>query len=141
MKFAPGTQVRDQGVGGSNPLSPTNLSLAFSIVYAATATSAFSVHFGTFGTTEGQLEAETTPFSPLLAKLNVLFDLVVEVAHVLACMSQPLLVETFGTVGVVPQESVSETPKRMVPSFMRSGERIDVAQFLKGLVQMAADDV
>jgi len=25
----------------------------------------------------------------------------------------------------------------MVPSFMSSGERVDVAQFLKGLVQMA----
>jgi hypothetical protein len=68
-------------------------------------------------------------------------DLVVEVAHILARMSQPVLVETFGTVGVVPQEIVSETPKRMVPSFMSSGERIDVAQFLKGLVQMATDDV
>ena len=31
--------VRDQGVGGSNPLSPTNLSLALSIVYAAFAAS------------------------------------------------------------------------------------------------------
>jgi hypothetical protein len=31
--------VRDQGVGGSNPLSPTNLSLASSIAYAAFAAS------------------------------------------------------------------------------------------------------
>jgi hypothetical protein len=45
--------VRDQGVGGSNPLSPTNLSLALSIVYAAICTSVFSLLFGTFGTTEG----------------------------------------------------------------------------------------
>src|SRR5207248_3947549 len=44
---------RDQGVGGSNPLSPTILSLALSIVYAATAASQFSVHFGTLGTAEG----------------------------------------------------------------------------------------
>src|SRR5580692_3036952 len=29
----------------------------------------------------------------------------------------------------------------MVSSFVRSGERIDVAQFLKGLVQMPTDDV
>jgi len=29
----------------------------------------------------------------------------------------------------------------MVPSFVGSGKRIDVAQFLKGLVQMATDDV
>jgi hypothetical protein len=27
--------VRDQGVGGSNPLSPTNLFIAYSIAYAA----------------------------------------------------------------------------------------------------------
>jgi hypothetical protein len=45
--------VRDQGVGGSNPLSPTIFSLALSIVYAAFAASVFSVIFGTFGTTEG----------------------------------------------------------------------------------------
>ena len=45
--------VRDQGVGGSNPLSPTILSLGFSIVYAASAASVFSAVFGTFGTTEG----------------------------------------------------------------------------------------
>jgi hypothetical protein len=31
--------VRDQGVGGSNPLSPTNFSLAYSVVYAALAAS------------------------------------------------------------------------------------------------------
>ena len=31
--------VRDQGVGGSNPLSPTNLSLAHSVGYAAFAAS------------------------------------------------------------------------------------------------------
>jgi hypothetical protein len=37
--------VRDRGVGGLNPLSPTIFSLALSIVYAATAASAFSVHF------------------------------------------------------------------------------------------------
>jgi hypothetical protein len=45
--------VRDQGVGGSNPLSPTIFSLALSIVYAATTVSLFSVHFGTLGITEG----------------------------------------------------------------------------------------
>src|ERR1700736_1242737 len=39
--------VRDQGVGGSNPLSPTNLSLALSIIYASTVVSVFSVRFGT----------------------------------------------------------------------------------------------
>ena len=36
---------------------------------------------------------------------------------------------------------VPKTTERMVSSFVRSGERIDVAQFLKGLVQMATDDV
>ena len=45
--------VRDQGVGGSNPLSPTILSLGFSIVYAAFVAWVFSAVFGTFGTTEG----------------------------------------------------------------------------------------
>jgi hypothetical protein len=56
-------------------------------------------------------------------------------------MSQPVLVETFGTVGVVPQESVSETPKRMVPSFMRSGVHVDILQFLQRRVKMATNDV
>ena len=45
--------VRDQGVGGSNPLSPTIFSPVLSIVYAAIPTSAFSVQIGTFGTTAG----------------------------------------------------------------------------------------
>ena len=44
---------RDQGVGGSNPLSPTILSLTFSIIYAALAAFVFAAFFGTFGTTEG----------------------------------------------------------------------------------------
>ena len=39
--------VRDQGVGGSNPLSPTNFSLAYSALYIA-----FARFFGTFGTIE-----------------------------------------------------------------------------------------
>src|SRR5437016_9082654 len=43
--------VRDQGVGGSNPLSPTILSLDLPIVYAASAPLVFSVNLGTFGTT------------------------------------------------------------------------------------------
>ena len=43
--------VRDQGVGGSNPLSPTNLSLTYSISYAAFA-ARFAAFFGTFGTTD-----------------------------------------------------------------------------------------
>ncbi len=45
--------VRDQGVGGSNPLSPTIFSLAHSIVYAAFCSSVSSAIFGTFGTSEG----------------------------------------------------------------------------------------
>ena len=44
--------VRDQGVGGSNPLSPTNLSLASSTSYAAFADFDFNCFFGTFGTIE-----------------------------------------------------------------------------------------
>ncbi len=44
--------VRDQGVGGSNPLSPTNLSLAYSVIYAAFADASFCSFFGTFGTNE-----------------------------------------------------------------------------------------
>src|SRR5580658_9509436 len=39
--------VRDQGVGGSNPLSPTIFSLALSIVYTDFWTSVFSTLFGT----------------------------------------------------------------------------------------------
>jgi hypothetical protein len=68
------------------------------------------------GTTEGNSKPKPQLLSPLLAEQNVLFDLVVEIAHILARMSQPVLAETFGRVGVVPQESVSETPKRMVPA-------------------------
>ena len=44
--------LRDQGVGGSNPLSPTILS-GSSMIYAACAASTFSAVFGTFGTTRG----------------------------------------------------------------------------------------
>jgi hypothetical protein len=54
--------VRDQGVGGSNPLSPTNLSLASSTCYAAFARLTFTRFFGTFGTIEaGSLNP--TPYS------------------------------------------------------------------------------
>jgi hypothetical protein len=56
-------------------------------------------------------------------------------------MSQPVLVQTFGTVSVVPQESVSETPKRMVPRFRRSGVHVDILQFLQRRAKMATDDV
>ncbi len=44
--------VRDQGVGGSNPLSPTNLSLTHSTAYAAFAEPVLRAFFGTFGTTD-----------------------------------------------------------------------------------------
>ena len=42
--------VRDQGVGGSNPLSPTILSLAYSAPYTVFARFVFARFFGTFGT-------------------------------------------------------------------------------------------
>jgi hypothetical protein len=55
--------VRDQGVGGSNPLSPTNLSLASSTsYYAAFARLTFTRFFGTFGTIDAG-SSKPTPYS------------------------------------------------------------------------------
>src|SRR5271157_895634 len=48
--------VRDQGVGGSNPLSPTILSLILSMLYATFSVVTRIWFFGTFGTTEGSLK-------------------------------------------------------------------------------------
>jgi hypothetical protein len=42
---------------------------------------------------------------------------------------------------VVPQVGVPETTERMVPGFMRPGERVHILQLLKSFVQMATDDV
>jgi putative transposase len=66
--------VSGPGVGGSNPLSPTILSLDLSIAYAAFAAFAFSTVFGTFGTTEGNLQQmrEAWPYAP--AQRFLLFD-------------------------------------------------------------------
>ena len=87
------------------------------------------------------MEPKATSFRPLPTECNVLFDLVVEIAHVLSSMAHPVLVKALGTFRIVPQVRVSKAAEHMVSSFVRSGERINVAQFLKGLVQMAADDV
>ena len=48
--------VRDQGVGGSNPLSPTILSRTIKKTYAAFLAESLSSIFGTFGTIEGKLK-------------------------------------------------------------------------------------
>jgi hypothetical protein len=56
-------------------------------------------------------------------------------------MTHPVLVETFGTIGVVSRVGVPETTERMVPSFMRPGERVHILQLLKSFVEMATDDV
>ena len=56
----------------------------------------------------------------------ILFDLVIEVAHVLPRMTHPELVQALRTLRVVPQVGVPKTTERMVPSFVRSGERIHV---------------
>ncbi len=55
--------VRDQGVGGSNPLSPTILSLADSSTYAAFARLTFTRFFGTFGIIHAG-SSNPTPFTP-----------------------------------------------------------------------------
>ncbi len=56
--------VRDQGVGGSNPLSPTNLSLARSIAYAAFLVFVLAAFFGTFGTIETEFgNSKPIPYS------------------------------------------------------------------------------
>ena len=51
----------------------------------------------------------------------VLFDLVVEVAHVPPHLAQPIVVQTLGAVRVIPQVRVPKTPERMVSSFVRPG--------------------
>jgi len=56
-------------------------------------------------------------------------------------MPHPKLDETLRTVGVVPQECVSESAEDVVARFVRSGERVDVLQLLESLVQMVANDI
>ena len=56
-------------------------------------------------------------------------------------MTHPVLVQALGTVRVIPQVRVPKPTERMVPSFVRSGERIHVLQLLQRLVQMATNYV
>src|SRR3984957_19445855 len=117
--------VRDQGVGGSNPLSPTNFSLAFSIVYGAFCPSLFD-EFRYIRYNRRQFKADAILLSPLSAEGNVLFDFVVEVAYVLSRMTHPVLVKTFGAVGIVPQVRFSEATESMVSRLVCSAVRVDV---------------
>ena len=74
--------VRDQGVGGSNPLSPTILSLALSIAYAALCRFQFLLRFSVHSVQLKAIRSRNHTFRPtFLRNCNVLFDLVVEVAH------------------------------------------------------------
>jgi hypothetical protein len=57
----------------------------------ASAASVFSAVFGTFGTIEGNSNPNPAPF-PLSSECHVLFDLVVETAHVLSRMTHPVFV-------------------------------------------------
>src|ERR1700678_3569909 len=91
--------VRDQGVGGSNPLSPTIFSLALSIVYTDFWTSVFSTLFGTFGTADGNSKPTPHCSAHFLRNATSSLDLVVSIAHVLSCMTHPVLIKTFGTIG------------------------------------------
>src|ERR1700722_18069629 len=117
--------VRDQGVGGSNPLSPTNFSLAFSIVYGAFCPSLFD-EFRYIRYNRRQFKADAILLSPLSAEGNVLFDFIVEVAYVLSRMTHPVLVKTFGAVGIVPQVRFSEATESMVSRLVCSAVRVDV---------------
>src|ERR1035437_8104843 len=62
--------VRDQGVGGSNPLSPTNVSLLLSITYEVFNNFVFSAFFGTFGTIDAG-SSKPTPYSVAFCFRNV----------------------------------------------------------------------
>ena len=79
-------------------------------------------------------------FSLRLSELDVLFDLVVEVIHGVPRVSHPIIPKPIWTQGLVPQVSVPEAPKRMVPRFMRSGVRIHKFQFLQCRVEVAPDN-
>jgi len=81
------------------------------------------------------------PLCPIFWERHVLFDLVIDIAHVLPRMTHPELVQALRTPHVFPQVGVPKTTERMVPSFVRSGERIYVLQLLQRLVQMTPDDV
>jgi hypothetical protein len=45
-------------------------------------------------------------------------------------VSHPELVNAFGTIGVIPEEGVSEPTKRVMAGFVDSGERVYIFQFL-----------
>jgi hypothetical protein len=84
--------VRDQGVGGSNPLSPTNLSLSLFQSFTWLLRLRLFRYISVHSVQLGVLEPKATSFRPLPPECNVLFDLVVEVAHVLSSMAHPVLV-------------------------------------------------
>ena len=122
--------VRDQGVGGSNPLSPTNLSLIYSVTYKDSCALIFSSFFGTFGTTEGNSKPKPL-FCPHPTKLNVLLDLVIKVAHVCPCVPHPVIVEALGTLSSVLQVRVPETPESG-SHLVRRGEKFVLISRLVG---------
>jgi mono/diheme cytochrome c family protein len=107
--------VRDQEVGGSNPLAPTTLSLVASIDYAAFAAAGFWTIFGTFGTTEGNSNPNPHRSAHFLRN--------VEVAHVPPRVAQPILVQALGAVRVIPQVRVPKTPECVVASYVRHRDR------------------
>jgi hypothetical protein len=67
--------------------------LSSSIIYAAFVDADSWTICGTFGTTEDNSNPNPHPFCPLsVAEPHVLFDLVVEVTHVVSRVTHPVLV-------------------------------------------------
>jgi hypothetical protein len=84
------TNLRDQGVGGSNPLSPTNISRDFTSL-RANFLKQFSSLFGTFGTNRDFLNFPHQSFSTawegdflimLLAVRNLFTMILFEINHI-----------------------------------------------------------
>jgi hypothetical protein len=123
--------VRDQGVGGSNPLSPTILSLIIKETYATFIASSFSSIFGTFGTTEARLKPKPHFSAHSLPERHALYDLVVEIGHALIRVPHPELLETLGTHCTIPKMRVSEAPECMVARVAVAGERVDEFHLLQ----------
>ena len=87
------------------------------------------------------MEAETALFCPLFAKLDVLFDLVIEVIHRIPSVSHPVVAKTFWTGSLVLQIRVPELTKCMVPGFVHTCVSVDVPKFLQRRMQVATNEV
>ncbi len=135
--------IRDQEVGGSNPLAPTTF-LQTNQTVTETSCSGTASNLGSLGSIETNEAGTSKPtpqrFHHIFAERHVILNLVVGPRHALAAPTKPEVKNAVWAIGTVFKERVTETAKPVVPGPIGVSAALSSSGRVRSVVTETASD-